>query len=106
MLRELAQFSHAVRSPVASVEVQQYRVATLFRKPEVFPILVFESEIRRHLPLGHGRLGLGIRFALAECQCRRKEEETEDNPAFHAGKDTRITLQVTKTALIRFLGDG
>jgi hypothetical protein len=49
-------------------------------------------------------LGLGVRFALAEGHWSRNEEK-EENPTFHAGKDTPMTLPVTKTALVRFLGN-
>jgi hypothetical protein len=37
-------------------------------------------------------LGRWIRLPLAECQCWRNEEE-EDNPTFHAGKDTPMPLR-------------
>src|SRR5262245_50530900 len=83
--RELAQFGHAVRSPISPVKVQKHSVATLIRQSELFAILVFEGEVRRDLAGGRRCLRFGIRFALPECQ-RRDNEKEEENPTFHEGK--------------------
>jgi hypothetical protein len=86
--RELAQFGHAVRSPISAVKVQQNPVAVLIGQPEVFAILVFEREVRRNLPDGGRRLSRRIGLALSDCDCGCYENE-ENRPNLHDVKDTR-----------------
>lgn len=39
--RELAQFAHAIWSPIAAIKEQQHPVAALLGQPEIFSILIF-----------------------------------------------------------------
>src|SRR5215472_970368 len=92
--RELAQFGHAVWSPISAVKIQQHPVAALIGQPEVFAVLVFESEVKSNLPNGGRCLSRRIRLALSYCDCGCYENE-ENRPHLHDVKDTRESRSVT-----------
>src|SRR5260370_27530648 len=59
-LRQTAQLRHAVRSPVATVEIQQDPRSTLFGERKVVAILILQAEVRGGLAGCRCSQGLGI----------------------------------------------
>jgi len=59
VLRELAQFTGAIRSPVAAVEDQQDAASAQGRKAQSLAILILQNEIRGGLAGGRSDLGRG-----------------------------------------------
>src|ERR1051326_578840 len=56
MPRQTAQLSHAKRSPISAVEIQEDPASTLIRQLQNGPVLILQDEVRRRL--AHGRCDL------------------------------------------------
>jgi hypothetical protein len=78
VLRELAQFSHAVGSPVTAIEDENDRMAAQGDQMYREPSLVAESEIGSWLTCGQGDLGW---WQSRLRERRTHEEEADENEA-------------------------
>lgn len=78
--RELAQFCHAVWSPIPAIKEQQDPVPTLVGKLKCLARLVIEREVRRRLALGRGYLRLRIWARLPARNRTRQGHCPEQQP--------------------------
>jgi hypothetical protein len=58
MLRDLAQFAHAVRSPVPAIENEQHRISAKRRQGQIVPVLILQGKIGRRRARDEFSLGL------------------------------------------------